>query len=430
MAANNYKFTAMNTLKGQRIRAASSAGNTVGLENWFNIDKIHKIYEQSPVPKRLLKLEEVYLLEAPAGEPIRLVRLDDITEGGRADLFDVTRQETLTVDLGDEYQLHKYYPDAVIPSVTADLNITSGPTRASNFNTNTTASYRFFSNRGSDTNLSNFHSFGGVRRENNSSINIMKRRATKKNRQRGGMKQNPFAKTRPVSPPNIYAQTNAGLKPSNYMENQAQKKKSPFTKKNRTINASQNALTLLSNAELNAKFNTALKAMTANVMSVQKQREFNKYLREKERRSGADLARAEENMGAAVRQANENNAAITAAMARLGLNGAGSAAWKPQEGLAAGEGNNTAIAAEMARLGISGSAGTGLAPQDLNVNNIIERYGGNEGRRNNAAANAEIATLLGAELAQRTATPKRRNTTNNNALLAELMANAELRGNL
>ncbi len=151
----------MNTLKGQRIRAKASAGNAVDLENWFNIDKIHRIYQQAPVPNRLLKLEEVYLLAAPAGKPIRLVRLDRKLANGRVDLFDVTRQETLTVDLGDDYQLHKYYPDAVIPSVTTDLNITSGHTRPSNFNTNTTPSYRFFSNRGSNTNLSNFQSMGG-----------------------------------------------------------------------------------------------------------------------------------------------------------------------------------------------------------------------------------------------------------------------------
>jgi hypothetical protein len=128
-----YPFTAMNTLKGQRIRAASSAGNAVALENWFNIDKIHKIYQRVPVPLQLLRLEEVYLLASPPGLPIRLVRLDALTHDGQADLFDIQRQETITVNLGAEYQLHKYFPDAVIPIIRKNLNITSEATRNSNF---------------------------------------------------------------------------------------------------------------------------------------------------------------------------------------------------------------------------------------------------------------------------------------------------------
>lgn len=195
-----YPFTAMNTLKGQRIRTKASAGNAIGLENWFNIDKIHKIYQTEPVPFQLLKLNEVYLLAAPAGLPIRLVRLDVLTPDGGADLFDVQRQETITVALGPEYQLHKYYPDAIIPTIRSNLNVTSGNTRSSNF-----------------------ESVGGgkMRRRTN--------RATKKRGQRGGIRFNPFVK----------------------------KKNSPFTNRNSSINAGK-SLANMTNAELQTQYNASI----------------------------------------------------------------------------------------------------------------------------------------------------------------------------
>jgi hypothetical protein len=90
-------------------------------------------------------------------------------------------------------------------------------------------------------------------------------------------------------------------------------KKSPFTRSNMTINASQNALTRLSNAELTAKFNAAMKGMLGNIQSRTKEKEFQKYLKERERRSKATLAQANVNLRAAVNQANAN------AMAGFGL---------------------------------------------------------------------------------------------------------------
>jgi hypothetical protein len=193
---STYPFTAMNTLKGPRIRSAASAGNAVALENWFNIDKIHKIYQYAPVPLRLLRLNEVYLLASPVGLPIRLVRLDVLTQDGQADLFDVQRQETITVALGPKYQLHKYYPDAVIPSVTNDLNVSSSATRNSNF-----------------------ESVGGGK-ANISATNIMRRRTKK-----GGRR--------------IFSRS------------------TPFTKSNRTVNAGKN-LKNMTNTELQTQYNTAI----------------------------------------------------------------------------------------------------------------------------------------------------------------------------
>jgi hypothetical protein len=195
-------------------------------------------------------------------------------------------------------------------------------------------------------------------------------------------KKNPFEKTFPVALPKIYARpTNAGLKVSNYMNNRTQKKRSPFTKRNMTINASKNKLSLLSNAEFNANFNTAFKAMTANVLSRKKQKEFQKYLKERERRSEAKLAMEAAKLGAAVNQANASNSAISAEMARLGLGGNNAAAGiGPQPAGGAGGGSRNA-----ARLGLRGHAAT--------TSNALNELGARPAANNNAAIAAVMAGL-------------------------------------
>jgi len=115
----------MNTLKGQRIRSAANRGNSIAPLNWFNLPKIHQIYQEEPVPPHLLTIGQIYLLASPPGLPIRLVLLDRLV-GNRADVFDITRQETITVDLGADYQLHTYFPDQVIPTNWVILSVTSG----------------------------------------------------------------------------------------------------------------------------------------------------------------------------------------------------------------------------------------------------------------------------------------------------------------
>jgi hypothetical protein len=131
-ATGPYRFTAMNTLKGQRIRAAANRGNTIAPLNWFDLEKIHQIYQGPPLA--YVRLGEMYLLEAPPGEPIRLVILDRLV-GNRADLFDVVRQETITVDLGPDYQLHQYFP----PEVAGPVYRPSSS--ASNYSSTTSANF-------------------------------------------------------------------------------------------------------------------------------------------------------------------------------------------------------------------------------------------------------------------------------------------------